>query len=234
VAVAVVVRGRALQRRHARLPNLRVRLLLRGLFVRAADCRRLPQVADAIRRNTLLGSSAIGIAAAYGLACGAKKLEDIGFEEEWNRMCANMAATRPTAPDLFRCIEVMKREVTEHRGTHPALLERLTLRADELQSSRMALDNAIAEQGDEFIKSGVRRARESCGAASAPAKRRAPQGPPPPLWSLQQSARLPRLLVRSWLGVCSSPLIAACRTKSSYTAAPARSRRAGTACHWAR
>ena len=149
-------------------------------------------------------------------------------------MCANMAATRPTAPDLFRCIEVMKREVTEHRGTHPALLERLTLRADELQSSRMALDNAIAEQGDEFIKSGVRRARESCGAASAPAKRRAPQGPPPPPWSLQQSARLPRLLVRSWLGVCSSPLIAACRTKSSYTAAPARSRRAGTACHWAR
>ena len=204
MAVAVVVRGRALQRRHARLPNPRVRLLLRGLFVRAADCRRLPQVADAIRRNTLLGSSAIGIAAAYGLACGAKKLEDIGFEEEWNRMCANMAATRPTAPDLFRCIEVMKREVTEHRGTHPALLERLTLRADELQSSRMALDNAIAEQGDEFIKSGVRRARESCGAASAPAKRRAPQGPTPSLWSLQQSARLPRLLVRSWLGVCSS------------------------------
>lgn len=113
------------------------------------------QVADAIRRNTLLGSSIIGIAAAYGLACGARKLEDIGFEEEWNRMCANMAATRPTAPDLFRCIEVMKREVSEHRGTHPALLERLTLRADELQSARMALDSAISDMGDEFIKTGV-------------------------------------------------------------------------------
>lgn len=111
-------------------------------------------VADAIRRNTLLGSSAIGIAAAYGLACGARKLEDIGFEEEWNRMCANMAATRPTAPDLFRCIEAMKREVSEHRGTHPALLERLTLRADELQSARMALDSAISDMGDEFIKTG--------------------------------------------------------------------------------
>lgn len=116
----------------------------------------LPQVADAIRRNVLLGSSGIGIAAAYGLACGARKLEDIGFEEEWNRMCANMAATRPTAPDLFRCIEAMKREVSEHRGTHPALLEALTMRADELQSARMALDSAISDQADRFIKSGVR------------------------------------------------------------------------------
>ena len=71
-------------------------------------------------------------------------------------MCANMAATRPTAPDLFRCIEHMKREVSEHRGTHPALLERLTLRADELQSSRYALDSAISEQGDEFITAGMK------------------------------------------------------------------------------
>ena len=71
-------------------------------------------------------------------------------------MCANMAATRPTAPDLFRCIEAMKREVSEHRGTHPALLERLTMRADELQSARMALDATISDQADRFIKSGVR------------------------------------------------------------------------------
>ena len=39
------------------------------------------QVADAIRRNVLLGSSAIGIAAAFGLAVGARKIEDMGFEE---------------------------------------------------------------------------------------------------------------------------------------------------------
>jgi methylthioribose-1-phosphate isomerase len=130
-----------------------VRLRRRATLIRFSPS---VQVADAIRRNVLLGSSGIGIAAAYGLACGARKLEDIGFEEEWNRMCANMAATRPTAPDLFRCIEAMKREVSEHRGTHPALLERLTLRADELQSARMALDTALSDQGDEFIKSGVR------------------------------------------------------------------------------
>lgn len=71
-------------------------------------------------------------------------------------MCANMAATRPTAPDLFKCIEAMKREVAEHRGTHPALLERLTLRADELQADRYALDSALADQGNEFIKEGMK------------------------------------------------------------------------------
>ena len=43
------------------------------------------QVADAIRRNVLLGSSAIGIAAAFGLAVGARKIEDMGFEEVRSR-----------------------------------------------------------------------------------------------------------------------------------------------------
>ena len=53
------------------------------------------QVADAIRRNTLLGSSAIGLAAAYGLACGARKLEDIGFEEVRERPPLQRPAERP-------------------------------------------------------------------------------------------------------------------------------------------
>jgi len=139
-------------------------------------------VADAIRRNVLLGSSAIGIAAAFGLAVGARKIEDMGFEEvrsrepglraaavalsahaavsvlpqEWNRMCANMAATRPTAPDLFRCIDAMKREVTNHQGSHPALIERLTTRADELQQARTALDLRLADEGAAFIKDKMR------------------------------------------------------------------------------
>ena len=76
--------------------------------------------------------------------------------QEWNRMCANMAATRPTAPDLFRCIDAMKREVTNHQGSHPALIERLTTRADELQQARTALDLRLADEGAAFIKDKMR------------------------------------------------------------------------------
>ena len=71
-------------------------------------------------------------------------------------MCANMAATRPTAPDLFRCIDAMKREVTNHQGSHPALIERLTTRADELQQARTALDLRLADEGAAFIKDKMR------------------------------------------------------------------------------
>jgi hypothetical protein len=39
---------------------------------------------------------------------GARSLKEAGFEDGWQHMCADMAATRPAAPDLFRCIEAMK------------------------------------------------------------------------------------------------------------------------------
>ena len=39
----------------------------------------------------------------------------------------------------------MTREVTNHQGSHPARIERLTTRADELQQARTALDLRLAD-----------------------------------------------------------------------------------------
>ena len=39
------------------------------------------QVADAIRRNTVLGSPAIGALAAMGLAMGATQIDEVVFKE---------------------------------------------------------------------------------------------------------------------------------------------------------
>lgn len=114
------------------------------------------QVADAIRRNVVMGSSAIGILAAFGLALGARGIEEHAFEEEWNHLCANMVATRPTAPDLFRCIEQMKRTVTSHRGTHGALIDLLHEKAAELLSARTTLDRLMGEMGEGLIEGGMR------------------------------------------------------------------------------
>jgi hypothetical protein len=56
------------------------------------------QVADAIRRNSVVGSSAIGITAAFGLALGAQKLQDEATFEEVCSCGDPSARARPHAP----------------------------------------------------------------------------------------------------------------------------------------
>src|SRR6266581_3560600 len=91
--------------------------------VRMLDQRLLPgeekyvmlysyeEVADAIKNMMVRGAPAIGIAAAMGLALGASQsvgtaLPDLEFD--FKHMCKVMAATRPTAVNLFWAIERMR------------------------------------------------------------------------------------------------------------------------------
>jgi len=63
------------------------------------------------------GAPAIGVSAALGLVLGARALEVTDFEQFWSRfqeICGLMAATRPTAVNLFWAIERMKACVLTH------------------------------------------------------------------------------------------------------------------------
>jgi methylthioribose-1-phosphate isomerase len=87
------------------------------------DQRRLPgeqlmlrchdhhEVAAAIRDMAIRGAPAIGVAAALGLALGVSRTRAEGkaLETEWTDMCSTLAATRPTAVNLFWAIERMRR-----------------------------------------------------------------------------------------------------------------------------
>ena len=66
------------------------------------------EVAQAIETMIIRGAPAIGVAAAFGLALGARDLSESGFSEEFGRLCQRMASTRPTAVNLFWAIEKMK------------------------------------------------------------------------------------------------------------------------------
>src|SRR5579872_1500234 len=66
-------------------------------------CRTYQEVAEAIRNMTIRGAPAIGVAAAMGVALGAQQGAD--FET----VCLTLAATRPTAVNLFWAIERMRR-----------------------------------------------------------------------------------------------------------------------------
>ena len=70
------------------------------------------QVADAITTMVVRGAPAIGVSAAYGVALGAlraKAATAAEFAPEFDRICARLAATRPTAVNLFWAIDRMKR-----------------------------------------------------------------------------------------------------------------------------
>jgi methylthioribose-1-phosphate isomerase len=78
---------------------------------RLLRCRDHHEVAEAIRAMAIRGAPAIGVAAALGLALGARqtRAEGASLRAEWSDMCAELAATRPTAVNLFWAIERMRR-----------------------------------------------------------------------------------------------------------------------------
>ena len=70
------------------------------------------QVAEVIETMVVRGAPAIGVSAAYGVAVGAlgtKAATAADFAPEFELICARLAATRPTAVNLFWAIDRMKR-----------------------------------------------------------------------------------------------------------------------------
>ncbi len=85
------------------------KLPLEESYVLATDYE---QVADVIVTMVVRGAPAIGVSAAYGVALGAlrSKAKTVReFEPEFEKICARLAGTRPTAVNLFWAIDRMKR-----------------------------------------------------------------------------------------------------------------------------
>ena len=79
------------------------------------SCKTAQEVAKAIKTMVIRGAPAIGVAAAMGIALGMRRSKATGtkqFATEFQKLCDLMAATRPTAVNLFWAIERMKRTFT--------------------------------------------------------------------------------------------------------------------------
>src|SRR5512132_54305 len=79
-------------------------------------CKTSKEVAKAIKTMVIRGAPAIGVAAAMGLALGMKRSTAKGtrqFAVEFQKTCEMMAATRPTAINLFWAIDRMKATFAE-------------------------------------------------------------------------------------------------------------------------
>src|SRR5678809_1070843 len=67
-------------------------------------CKTANDVAKAIKTMVIRGAPAIGVAAAMGIALGMLKSKATGtkqFTTEFQKLCELLAATRPTAVNLF-------------------------------------------------------------------------------------------------------------------------------------
>src|SRR5689334_18936373 len=79
-------------------------------------CKTAAEVARAIKTMVIRGAPAIGVAAGMGIALGMRRSKAQGtkqFAVEFNKLCDLMAATRPTAVNLFWAIARMKRAFSE-------------------------------------------------------------------------------------------------------------------------
>ena len=136
------------------------------------DQRRLPgelverayadwrEVADAIRTLAVRGAPAIGVAAAFGvvLAARASRAGDgDGLAAELAEAIAGLAATRPTAVNLFWALDRMRRTIAVSRGmARAALADRLVAEAQAILDEDLAANRAMGAHGAALVPAGAR------------------------------------------------------------------------------
>lgn len=98
-------------------------------------------VVDAIKTMAVRGAPAIGVAAAYGLALAAL------HHESRDKAAAELAASRPTAVNLFWAIERMTALPTWS-------FEAVLAEARAIESEDLAMNHAIGRNGADLIRAG--------------------------------------------------------------------------------
>jgi len=116
-------------------------------------------VAEAIRGMVIRGAPAIGVAAAMGIALGARDIIADTFDSYFRQLeniCEVMAKTRPTAVNLFWAIERMKRVALINRERGLAQIsELLKEEAIRVEMEDLAICKAIGRHGASLVKDGA-------------------------------------------------------------------------------
>lgn len=120
--------------------------------------RTYDEVAAGIKDMVVRGAPAIGVSAAYGIALGAKQfvgtnVDDLAEEIEY--ISDVLAATRPTAVNLFWAIDRMKRTLLKAKedGSSVSEIKQILLEdAKAIQDEDIESQRLIAQFGGELIE----------------------------------------------------------------------------------
>jgi methylthioribose-1-phosphate isomerase len=114
-------------------------------------CATAGEVANAIRTMVVRGAPAIGVAAAMGIALGARQAEGehvAEFRRNFEALCDLMAETRPTAVNLFWAIERMKQRFAASAEMPVAQIKQaLITEAQCIYIEDLAANEALAKHG---------------------------------------------------------------------------------------
>ena len=125
-------------------------------------CKTSNEVARAIKNMTIRGAPAIGVAAGMGIALGMQRSKAQGtkqFAVELNKICEVMAATRPTAVNLFWAIDRMKRSFgtgVQAGESVEELKGRLRCEAQAIHDEDLASCKAMGLFGAEVVPANAR------------------------------------------------------------------------------
>jgi methylthioribose-1-phosphate isomerase len=125
-------------------------------------CKTSNEVARAIKTMVIRGAPAIGVAAAMGIALGMRRSKAKGtrqFAVDFNTVCDVMAATRPTAVNLFWAIDRMKRSFSAgvQAGESVADLQaRLAREAHAIHDEDVASCRAMGRFGAAVVPNDAR------------------------------------------------------------------------------
>jgi methylthioribose-1-phosphate isomerase len=123
-------------------------------------CRSVEEVADAIRNMVVRGAPAIGVTAAMGVALGVQRTHastPVELQKEVGRICELLAATRPTAVNLFWAIGRMRNLFDQLLGSGAelaAIRERLRQEAQSILEEDIAACRAMGDYGAALLPEG--------------------------------------------------------------------------------
>ncbi len=113
-------------------------------------CRDYREVAEAIRSMIIRGAPAIGVAAAMGVALGVLR-----GDADFDQICDTLAATRPTAVNLFWAIDRMKKLYASLLGKPlPEIRARMVEEAQRIRLEDIAINHAIGRNGAALVPTG--------------------------------------------------------------------------------
>jgi len=122
------------------------------------DCHDYQTVAEAIRTLKVRGAPAIGVTAAMGVALGAQAVsakEYLSFAQAVLTICDELAATRPTAVNLFWAIERMKRKLQSLEAHSISSIQQALIKESQaILEEDISLCKAMGRHGAELIKDG--------------------------------------------------------------------------------
>lgn len=132
------------------------KLPLREVYI---PCSSYQEVAAAIRTMVVRGAPAIGVAAAFGMVLGAKKIrakDHSQFRRELNEIGDALAATRPTAVNLLWAVDRMKALAEKNKGEKVQKIQHLLEdEAIKILEEDLAANRAMGKHGQILIPDGA-------------------------------------------------------------------------------